>query len=75
MRLAFIGVGLGIASAVVAALLVRQVAKAALYQVSSTDPTTFAAVSVLLLGVAALASWAPARRAARVDPMVSLRAE
>jgi putative ABC transport system permease protein len=75
MRLALIGVGLGIASAVFVALLVRQVARAALYQVSSTDPTTFGAVSLLLLAVAAIASWAPARRAARVDPMVSLRAE
>jgi ABC-type lipoprotein release transport system permease subunit len=43
--------------------------------VSATDPLTFLAVSVLLLGVAALASWAPARRAARLDPMLSLRAE
>jgi ABC-type lipoprotein release transport system permease subunit len=75
MRLAFIGVGVGIASAALVALMVRQASTAALYQVSSTDPTTFAAVSVLLLAVAALASWAPARRAARVDPMVSLRAE
>ena len=75
MRLAFIGVGLGVASAVLVSLVARQAAKAALYQVSSTDPATFTAVSVLLLGVAALASWAPARRAARVDPMVSLRAE
>ena len=56
-------------------LLIRQAAKAALYQVSSTDPATFAAVSFLLLAVAAIASWAPARRAARVDPMLSLRAE
>jgi ABC-type antimicrobial peptide transport system permease subunit len=75
MRLAVIGVGLGITVAMVVSLLVRQTAKAALYQVSSTDPVTFAAVSFLLLAVAAIASWAPARRAARVDPMLSLRAE
>jgi ABC-type lipoprotein release transport system permease subunit len=56
-------------------LVVTEAAKATLYQVSATDPFTFVAVSVLLLGVAALASWAPARRAARVDPMLSLRAE
>ena len=75
MRLAVLGVGLGLAAAVLVSLLIRQAAKAALYQVSSTDPATFAAVSFLLLAVAAIASWAPARRAARVDPMLSLRAE
>jgi ABC-type antimicrobial peptide transport system permease subunit len=57
------------------ALLVTQALKAALYQVSATDPLTFLGVSALLLAVAAVASWAPARRAARVDPMLSLRAE
>jgi len=43
--------------------------------VSATDPLTFLGVSALLLAVAAVASWAPARRAAPVDPMLSLRAE
>jgi len=71
LRLAVIGIGIG----VIAAVAVTQALKAALYQVSATDPITFVAVSLLLLGVAALASWAPARRAARVDPMVPLRAE
>ena len=71
MRLAVAGVALGVAGA----LLVTQALKAALYQVSATDPLTFLGVSALLLCVAALASWAPARRAARVDPMLSLRAE
>jgi putative ABC transport system permease protein len=71
LRLAVIGVGIG----VIGAVAVTQALKAALYQVSATDPITFVAVSLLLLGVAALASWAPARRAARVDPMVPLRAE
>jgi ABC-type antimicrobial peptide transport system permease subunit len=71
LKLAVIGVGIG----VLGALAVTQALKAALFQVSATDPITFVAVSLLLLGVAVLASWAPARRAARVDPMVPLRAE
>jgi predicted permease len=71
LRLAVAGVGIG----VIGAVAVTQALQAALYQVSATDPITFVAVSLLLLGVAALASWAPARRAARVDPMVPLRAE
>ncbi|MCA1829357.1 MAG: ABC transporter permease, partial [Myxococcales bacterium] len=71
LRLAVLGVGIG----VVGAIAVTQALKAALYQVSATDPITFVAVSALLIGVAALASWAPARRAAKVDPMVPLRAE
>ncbi|HWE24612.1 MAG TPA: ABC transporter permease, partial [Myxococcales bacterium] len=57
MRLAMLGVGLGLAAAVFVSLLIRQAAKAALYQVGSTDPATFAAVSFLLLAIAALASW------------------
>jgi predicted permease len=75
MRLAVIGVALGLAAALAVSVVVTEAAKATLYQVSATDPLTFLAVSALLLGVAALASWAPARRAARVDPMLSLRAE
>ena len=75
MRLAVIGVGLGLSAALLVSAVVTEAAKATLYQVSATDPLTFLAVPALLLGVAALASWAPARRAARVDPMLSLRAE
>src|SRR5437868_7136689 len=41
---------------------------------SSADPLTFTAVSLLLVAVAAVASWAPARKAARLDPMILLRA-
>jgi putative ABC transport system permease protein len=68
-------VALGVSAAMLISLLIRHAATAALYQVSTTDPATFGAVSLLLLVVAAIASWAPARRAARVDPMLSLRAE
>jgi ABC-type lipoprotein release transport system permease subunit len=46
-----------------------------LYQVRPADPLTFAAVALLLSGVALLACWAPARRAAAIDPMESLRYE
>jgi ABC-type antimicrobial peptide transport system permease subunit len=71
LRLALLGVGIGL----VGAFAVTAALRSSLYGVSATDPVTFAAVSLLLLGIAALASWAPARRATRVDPMVSLRAE
>ena len=46
-----------------------------LYGVGPTDPLTYAGVAVLLTTVALLASWLPARRAARVDPTISLRCE
>jgi ABC-type lipoprotein release transport system permease subunit len=46
-----------------------------LYEVQPTDPLTFAAVLLLLVSIAAAASYLPVRRAMRVDPMVALRYE
>jgi ABC-type antimicrobial peptide transport system permease subunit len=46
-----------------------------LFEVSPFDPATYVAIVALLGGVAVLASWLPARRAARVDPLAALRAE
>ncbi len=66
---------LGVAIGVPAALLLARLMTKMLYGVSSTDPATFAAVAVAILVVALGASYLPARRAMRVDPMVALRYE
>ncbi len=71
MWLAAAGVVCGVAVAIAAVRLLA----AQLFQVSPADPVTYAAVSVGLVGVAAIASYVPSRRAANVDPVEALRAE
>ena len=70
-RLAFAGIGIGLAAALAATRLIARF----LYGVQATDPATFAAVSLLLVAVALLASYLPARRAMRIDPMKAIRLE
>ena len=66
-----IGVGLGLA----AAFGVTRVLKSFLFEVAPSDALTFGSTAVLLAAVALAATWWPARRATRVDPMIALRAE
>ena len=66
---------IGIVAGIVAALIATKALATLLFQISRTDPVTYVGIVVILGGVALLASYAPARRATRVDPMVALRNE
>ncbi len=67
--------GLGIALGLVLSLGVGRLLSGMLFGIGATDPITFAATALLLAAAALLAVWLPARRAAKVEPMVALRAE
>jgi putative ABC transport system permease protein len=71
MKLALIGVALGLCGA----LVLTRLLKTLLFSVSATDPLTFIVIATLLIIVALLACWIPARRATEVDPLVALRCE
>ena len=68
-------VGVGLAIGVGAAFVLTHFLQSLLFGVEPYDPVTFASIAGVLLAAGALACWIPARRAARVDPMVALRYE
>jgi predicted permease len=71
MVLAISGVTIGLA----AAFLLTRLMRSLLFGIEATDPITFAGISLLLAAIALLACYVPAQRAARIDPLISLRCE
>lgn len=71
LTLALVGIGLGL----IGSLWLTKLVESLLFGVTATDPVVFVAVSLLLIMVAVLASYLPARRVTKVDPMIALRYE
>jgi len=70
-KLTLAGIAIGIAGALAVSRLMQQM----LFEVNPADPWVYLALSVALLLVTELASWFPARRATRIDPVIALRTE
>jgi putative ABC transport system permease protein len=71
LKLVAVGVGIGL----LGALALTRVMSSLLFGISATDPATLVTISLILVAVALLASYIPARRAAKVDPLIALRYE
>ena len=65
----------GVGAGLMGSLLLTRFLQTLLFEIKPTDPLTFGALTILLAGVALLASFIPARRASRIDPLVALRHE
>ena len=65
----------GVGAGLLGSLLLTRFLQTLLFDIKPTDPLTFGALTILLAGVALLASFIPARRASRIDPLVALRHE
>ena len=75
VRDAIVPVVLGLAAGLSVAFFATSVIGSFLFETTPTDPVTLVTVAVMLLAWALVAAWLPARRAARIDPVVALRAE